>query len=69
MGKKNQKLDAEIGNHRHRKFDKWGNVSVFGAWHPVDAEHKKESTQEAHKFSVELDMNGVRIMKEIILNG
>jgi hypothetical protein len=62
------KIKPAIGKHRHRMINKYGVVECFGAWHPVDAVHNKESTKEAHDFSVELDRLGLRAMKEKIWN-
>ena len=64
MGKKK----PEIKQHRHRMINKYGVVEPFGALHQVDAVHNKESTQEAHDFSVELDRIGLSAMKEKLWN-
>lgn len=62
------KMKPAIKVHRHRMINNYGMVEPFGAWHPVEAQHTKESTQEAHEFSVELDDIGLRNMKEKIWN-
>lgn len=65
MGKK--KLTIET--HRHRKINKYGVIECFGSVHPKTAEHKRESTQEAHDFSVELDAIGLSAMREKFRKG